>query len=806
MRTIKNLLIFTLLVITTLLNAQNRPQLTGSVTDETGKILPFITIAVVSQPDGRAVTGSVSSDAGTFAIQLPAAGTYLLRLSATGYRAFETPVFEITADAIGKDFGALVLSPDMTQLAEVKVESLRPQITQDADKMTVRVDGTAMASGNNAFTVLSRMPGVFVDPEGNIQLNGKGGVTVMIDGKLTYLSAADLRNMLEGMAAENIKSIEIITNPSAKYDAEGTSGILNINLKKNTRTGMNGSLYSGYTYNFKQHAYTYGGNINYKSGKWNTFLSLDAARRAGGREATFTRVFHAPEGSTYFDQTATGNYRNNGPPIIRVGADYSLSEKQTLGVTAGLTTNMLHHDFLTDTYISDSPGHPMQYIDSDNYNKNRYTNYKTNVHYAAAIDTLGTSFSADLDYVKIRNRGSSNFYNYFTALETGERTGDFLYTTTPNDFNIYSAKADYVKALGKHKLESGLKTSRVVSDNDSRFYFNNGALVPDLSRTNHFVFAENIYAGYLSWNGPLSKKLTAKAGLRLEDTENKGTSLTTGQQTKRSYLNLFPSLFVQHHVSDNYEISYSYSRRITRPNYGTLNPFRSYRDPYTWVEGNPMLRPQFTHSFSIGQVFHKIYHLNIGFDYDKDVMSELPILDVTNHTTIYTTGNVDHGKTAELTALIPFKIAKWWDSQNTLVSTYNIFSMQSQFGLLENKQLSYTLQSNHTLKLPGDLRFEMNLQYHGPSAYGLYHMAANHRVDVALKKSFFGKKVDVTLKANDLFKGFRYVWTTDIAGNVNEFDQYFRIRNVGLSLRYNFSKGQKVEGARNGTVEELNRL
>jgi hypothetical protein len=187
-------------------------------------------------------------------------------------------------------------------------------------------------------------------------------------------------------------------------------------------------------------------------------------------------------------------------------------------------------------------------------------------------------------------------------------------------------------------------------------------------------------------------------------------------------------------------------------------------------------------------------------------MAEIPILDVVNATTVYTTGNIDDGKTVDLTALVPVKVGEKWEIQNTLALVYTDLSMMTTNGPAQNEQLSFTVQSGHTLRLPGNIKTEVNMLYQSPAPNGLYTMAAMGRVDLAVNKAFFSKKMDVTLRGNDLFKTWRYNWTTDIDGNVNNFNQYFRIRNVVVSLRYNFSSGKKVEAAKSRNVEELNRI
>lgn len=259
-------------------------------------------------------------------------------------------------------------------------------------------------------------------------------------------------------------------------------------------------------------------------------------------------------------------------------------------------------------------------------------------------------------------------------------------------------------------------------------------------------------------------------------------------------------------MSNDYNIGYSYSRRLTRPNYGSLNPFRFYRDPYTYEEGNPFLRPQYTHAFRLSHTLRKVYSLAFNYDYQTAVISEVPILDVEAATTKYTTDNLDTGHIIGLTGVAPYKLAKWWDSQNTVVVSYRKFSTNATNGFLTNEQLYYMLQSNHTMLLPSKVRLEVEARYLGPTASGLYQIKPMHWVGVALKRSFLQDKLDVSVNVNDIFKGYRYWFSTNINGNVNDFNQYFRFRSVGLTARYNFSRGAKIDAKRRNTnLEEVNR-
>jgi len=778
--------------------------LRGQLVDEKAVPLPFANVALLRLPDSSFMSGVVTAADGRYALPLPLPGNYILRFTAIGYRG-ESRVLAITAGARPL-VGTVTLQPEAKSLKEVSVTAFRPTIIQKPDRMVVSVEGTALAAGNTAYDVLSRSPGVFIDGEGNIQLNGRSGVTVMIDNKLTYLSARELRTMLESMSAENVKNIEIIVNPSARYDAEGASGILNINLRKNTRQGINGSVYGSLNHNGAT-GYGSGANINHKSGSWNSFASLDYAHRVGGRTATFTRIFYGSQKTTFFDQDATGSFVGRNLST-RLGTDFSINDRHSVGAVLQYTHHRGNQEFLTETLLGYSPGNPALLIDADNFSRGQYRNFTGNVHYLGKLDTVGSLFSVDVDYARIRNHGFADFYNVYTDLLTMTDSLDNLYTDIPSGYDIYAAKADYTKAFaGGQKIEAGIKGSYVVSDNDSRFYFNNGpALELDATRTNHFNYKENIYAAYINGAATLGPRWSVQAGLRMEHTRSTGNLITKDEITRRSYTDFFPSIFVQQKVSESYGITYSYSRRIQRPNYGNLNPFRFYRDPYTWVEGNPFLRPQFAHVFSVTQTFKNNYSLVLNYQLNRDFMAELPRLQVDSAATIYYTGNVDGAYSTGATLMAPVRIMKRWDVNNTAILSYNKFTINVNGKEIVNDELYYSLQSGHTILLPADIRLELTFLYQGPAAYGLYQIAPRTRFDAGIKKSFMNKKIDLTINAVDLFKGQRLKFRTDINGNINDFDQYLNNRNVGITIRYHFSKGQKVEQRRrNNTLEELNR-
>jgi hypothetical protein len=808
MKKIYRLLLLTLsLAFSQVALAQSGGQLTGNLKDEKGQALGFGTVAVLPATTTTDVTGGVTDAEGKFEIKTPAAGSYRLRITALGYAALETPAFEVTGAGFSKNFGSLTLKPDAKALQEVQVQALRPTVTVQADKMVVSVEGTALAAGNTVYEVLAKSPGVFIDQDGNLQLNGKAGIRIMIDGKLTYLSGKELQTLLQGMSAENLKDLEIITNPSAKYDAEGTAGIININLKKNQLGGINGSLYGGHSYN-GLHGYSAGGNLNYKKGRWNSFATADVSRRTNIRTNTMTRLFNGESAQVTYDQAG----REEGIrfiPSLRLGTDFDLNKKHSVGLMTNLMFFRAKNDFLTDSYLRN--GNPQQdtLISAANLIRGQFVNATFNAHYLGKFDSVGTTLSADLDYVSLDDQRDSYFTNHYTPVNTSAPTRtSLLYSDNQPSYHIYSAKVDFTRPLNpKTKLEAGAKASHVTSDNRLDFFFrHDGTQTPDPNRTSHFIYKESILAAYTNFSTSFGEKWSVQAGLRAEQTVGKGHLVNKDSTNTRNYLNLFPSVFVSQKISKDYQLTYNYSRRINRPRYDALNPFIFYLDPYTWAKGNPYLRPQFTNSFQLTQTIKNTYNLTVAYAVTNDFIAEIPVQNVEDNTTIFGQRNVDQFKNLSASLVAPVKVSKYWDISNNLTAAHQDYTIILGEKPLRNEQLFFYAQSTNNIQLPKKLRAELNLAYQGPSAYGLYKIAGNWGVDLGFKRNFLNDKLEASVNATDLFRTRRIIGKANYGGNINEFDQYFSQQSVRLNLRYRFNKGEKFEAKkRNTNLEELNR-
>lgn len=524
--------------------------LTGTVTTANGDFLPYANVALKDSESGSLIGGTVSDGQGHFRLVAAHVGEAYLEISSLGYLSFRSEAFDL-GGTTRRDFGALLLEEEVSALSEVTVNGMRSQIDFQADKTVVNVEGSALSEGNTALDVIGRSPGVFVDADGKINLNGRSGVIVMIDDRQTYMSAEDLANFLRAMPADNLKSIEVINNPSSRYDAEGAAGIINLRLKKNDLNGINGNVNIGHRYN-GIHAPNAGGSLNVKKGKWTTNSSLNYNEWAQFNDLEILRRFQQEEGIAEFDQTARLKLvRKN--LFFNGGADYQLNDSHRLGANLQLSRQNGTEDGLSNTQITNPAVSLPTSLRAINDSQSDNSRVFVNVHYVGELDTLGTKLTSDIDYTYM-DAGSlgllSNRY-WTTADEIGRR--DRILTGNEMYYTILTSKVDYTKPLKKGRsLELGVKGSWVRSDNDLQLFKSEeeGEFVPD-ANSNRFIYHENVLAAYTNYHTNIGSKVAAQAGLRMEYSDILGNSVTMDEQNKQRYADLFPSVSVQHKISDN---------------------------------------------------------------------------------------------------------------------------------------------------------------------------------------------------------------------------------------------------------------
>lgn len=780
--------------------------LKGTLIDEKEVSVPFATVALMSLPDSTVVTGSTTNMDGTFKLNAPETGNYFLKFSSIGYTTGFTSAFEVVAPVFNKDFGEIQIKEEATMLNEVMVKTWRPQVKVENGKMVMRVEGTAIAAGNTAYDMLSRAPGVIVDQSGGFRIHGKKGASVMLDGRLTYLSSQELQTLLEGMPAENIREIEVIHTPSAKQDAEGTSGILNIVFKENTMQGFNTSVYAGFRYG-KQKFPNAGVNLSHKSGKWDSFFNLDLSSRGMYRTQDVVRTFPGTEDASVYRQNGVQEIRHL-VPSLHLGTDYDITTKHSIGFMANLTYRDTESDWNTESALGDPVEGDFVNIDSRNHMDEVFKNGRFNLHYTGELDTIGTILSADLDYARLETDSQSGFTNQYIYTADDAEENERLTNNKFSFYDIYAARIDLKLPFSESSyLETGLKASKVISDSDLNFFrFEEGNFKLDPTISDRFRYEENIYAAYASYSNKINNTWKIKLGIRMEQTEGDALLYSSGASSKRDYFNFFPNLMIEQRISENYQLNYSYNRRITRPNYQFLNPAIFYLDPYSYVLGNPDLKPQITNSLKITQTIFKKFNFLLSYDFARDYMNESPSTNPETGETIFTTRNLKHYRSYNATLIAPLTLASFWNVNNNLVLTQEEYNMDIDGENLENDNLFYMLQSNHQFSMPGELSLELNGTFRGPVASGVYTVDGMWWVDAGLKKSFLSDRLNASVSFTDVFRSRKMHVEAEYVGNTFTLDQYFFNQAISLNLRYNFNNNKKAEKkSRPDSLEELNR-
>ncbi|MDN3687585.1 outer membrane beta-barrel protein [Cyclobacterium jeungdonense] len=790
------------------LAAQDLPaQVAGTVLDENEAPLPFANVFLLDAVEKELVTGAITDEAGNFYLPATTSLPLTLGVSTIGYDTFNSQPFQLKPGE-KKNFGTIQLTVQVSGLDEVTVRAARPDVLIQADKTVVTVEGTVMAEGNSALDVIGRSPGVFVDADGNINLNGRTGVIVLVDDRQTYMSAEDLANFLRAMPADNIRSIEVIQNPPAKYDAEGAAGVINLVLKKNTLNGTNGNIHVGSQYN-GIHTPSAGATLNVKNNKWTSNASLNYNEFGRFLDLEIFRRFQLENGLSEFDQEARLKLLRKNL-FFSGGTDYQINENHTLGINLQASSQKGTEDGNSLTAITNPENANLNYLNALNDGESDNTRVFGNFHYTGKLDTLGTKLSADIDYTRMDAGSLSLLDNqYWLNENTSDGTSDRIRTGNEMAYSIFTAKADFTKPFGKEKvLETGVKGSWVTSDNllEITKSVEEGPFAPD-PNSNHFIYKENVLAAYASYKAPLSEKLSFQAGLRTEYAAIEGNSITGSEINTQEYLNLFPSAFLQHQVSENYQIVYNLNRRITRPYYRQLNPYVFYIDPLTTEEGNPNLRPQYANNLEMNHIIKNAYQFSLSFSQTENAFGQIMVQDDETRKTRIQMQNLDRTQNLSLRAVVPVEFASWYSTSNMLQLNGNTFQSQLGDELLDEKQFSFMARTQHNLILPKGFKLELVGIYRSPFRDGQLVINAMGWMDAGITKTFYEDKLSLTVNGSDIFRTMKFKGNIDFDRIDTDVRQYNSVQSVRFTLRWKFAQGEQFKvNQRSGSTEERNRL
>jgi len=765
----------------------------------------YSTVALYKS-DSTLIKGAISNDAGYFVIESIVQGEVYLTVQNVEYSAYNSPIIKIEQGKI-MNLKPIILEPTSLELSEVVVSSTRQLVEVLPDRMIFNVSSSVNASGNNGLELLSKAPGVVIDPDNNVILQGKSGVRIFINGRPSRLSGSDLATMLESMQSDNIELIELITNPSAKYEAEGNAGIINIKLKNNVTLGYNGNIISSYTKGDAPRL-SNGASINY--GKKKLSLTANFTR--------FDNVFQ--EGfEDYKEQSGFGlklsslEEKNRDGYNFSSSITYDLNDKHSVNISGGGVITKGDYDLISTTNIANfSDPNGDQTLVSHSITDYTSSNYNFNLNYIWEISE-NSSISSDLSYgsfVKDNNIDQPNSYFEGGGTTLIREANNRFDTFT--DIKLYSAKVDYERNFDKIKLSAGTKYYKVVTENEfivSDVVAGEATINPEESNT--FNYTENVMAAYAIVDFQLIENLKASAGLRVEQTNSQGilesTQVGGNDDVQRNYTNLFPNISLAYSKGKS-EFSISYGKRITRPSYQDLNPFEAKTSELVIWKGNPFLNPnfitnyQFTYSHKVGLVVSNTYSITEGY-----FARILQIVDET--ATFIVPQNMRRSTTNGLSISYPFNVIKGWD-----VSGFVVYNRSTFEGEFDNTNIDITTdifnaRIQNDIKLPWGIDFNIGLYYNSPWIWrGSIEIDQFYGVNMGVRKNLLKDKLQIRLTGSDIFNtgsDFDY-WGN--YGGINITGVYLSDNHrFGFGLTYKFGN-QKIKNRsrKGGLNDELKRI
>jgi hypothetical protein len=780
----------------------------GTVKNSKSVPVPDATVILKDALSGRMVKNSLSNQDGTFTLAAPT-GRYVLLVSYLNVVAYQSKTINLTEDV---DLGIIEIETDSRNLMEVVIKSVvsKPLVQIQGRKLVYNIENSSTSQGTNALEALKKTPGIIVNQDNTVTINGASGALVTINGRQTYLQAEQLAQLLKSMASSDIKSIEIIKNPSAEYDAAGTGGIINLVLKKLTAEGFNGSINNGLAYGktIKQNTNL---NLNFRKGKLNAF---------GGYNHNFG--YYAMDYNN--DRITDGKiYLNSNHDIDKrysigstLGADYAIDTTKTVGIV--LSANFLPGPGLITpvTQIFDQANNQLlQTLRSQSvYSKQTANRYNVNLNYRYKGNN-NTTLDIDADYGFFDSATDNLSTNTFYSSEgIFQSSNDFL-VTNGRDIQLYALKADYGFPVGNGRIAIGAKRSSVDADNIFNQYDANGSdNILDISLSNTFQFREQITAGYLKYEMPISDKINLDIGMRMENTHSEGNlqptagSSQTSTSVTRNYLDLFPTAGLNFKTEQHGAYNLSFTRRIDRPAYNSLNPFSYPVDALSSWTGNPFLQPQYANSLLL-QYSYKVTTIAIGYTHTSDLSN--PITEVIDSGRVISIPrNIGSQNNFNLTLTQQLKLKSWWNISITGIGYYLENKVSTlEFGSYRPARFSGTINLQQTFRLPGNITAEAISIINSQRIAGLNsYVKGNSQVDLGLQKNLFKDKATLRLAATDVFLANRI--NTDTYLNSLQLHSTYvgESRQVRLNFTYRFgnSKVKSKQDRESGLQSEKQRL
>ena len=780
-------------------DGQSPFKVTGQVIDgETGEPLEYVTAALIAQQDSSVVSGAVTDVDGKFEITARP-GRFTLRINFLSYASRDIGGIQLTRDQMVKEMGVINLEPDTEVLDEVVVQGEKSSMTMTLDKRVFNVGKDLTNAGRSAADLLDNIPSVSVDIEGNVSLRGSQNVRILVDGKPSGLVGISTADGLRQLQSNMIERVEVVTNPSARYDAEGSAGIINIILKKEKKEGINGTFTGtvGVPENF-------GGsfNINYRK-KWtNLFASygIDYRRNPGGG-STFQTFF--PEDTLYYTDREFDRVRGGLSNNLRFGSDFYLNPKNTITVAALYRISDEDNDY--DTYYKDYDQNFNQLFETARFDDEKEIdeNSEYSINYTRTFSKKGQKLSADIQYRNNNETEESDINETTVILEDGSELPELFQRSLNEEFDKgWLIQADYEHPFGKDgKLEVGFRNSIRQIGNDY--------LVEELNEqgewenlegfSNNFNYDENIYASYAMF-GNKANKFSYQLGLRMEITDIKTLLEQTAETNDRNYTDFFPSVHLTYALNNDRSLQGSYSRRIRRPRFRSLNPFSSFSDARNIRTGNPDLDPTYTDSYELGvlQNWEKSsFYYAVYYRYSTGVVSY--ITSVEDGITFVRPENVGIKNDLGLEVTYSNEFNSWLRVNATSNFYHSDYDAESDGQDLSTKTTTFFTRVMSQMKIKKEWDFQTTLHYRAPQEVPQGRRKSYFVVDLGLSRDVMKGKGTLMLSVRDLFNTRKWRYETITPDYTSDGDFQWRSRTAVLSFNYRLNQNKRRQrGGRGG--------
>jgi len=770
-------------------------KLEGKIQDKQQAPLAYNNI-FLKKLDSPVEKQTLSNETGVFTFTVDT-GIYMLRIM----HLKDTLYYKQVSLLTNVDLGAISLLIKTKELKEVQVTFKRPLIERKIDRLVFNLDQSIASSGGDALDALRITPGVQLQDD-QLNIVGKSGALIMINERLVQLKGEALTSFLASIKSDDIKTIEVITNPSARYDAQGGAGLINIVLKKSLPESWNASVQSSYTKNTYS-LRNYGASFNLKKSK--TALSLGASYNDGSRKRTENDEIY------YTDQYWNTNFvkRIYAKSLgLRTGLDYQFSRNVSMGFEyiGNYSRPDVDENDLGKVY---NPSNAIDSLIETVAASNRKLNSTSiNYHTDIKLDTLGRAFHLNADYLNYEGDIERGFNNRTFLGEDRNHTLNSLSTLNIGQQNVknYSGKVDFDWPTKVMNFSFGSKVSAIKTTNSLQFFeiTNSGGQNLNVEQSNDFIYRENTQALYFSASKNWGKKWSSQIGVRFENTQIEGDSKTYSQVDKNNYHQFFPTLYLVYKADQENILSFDFGRRIQRPGFSSLNPFRFYSSPYNYTEGNPKLKPQFTNTISLRHGYKDKFFTTLSYMKENDGFGQVPVVDDATKNQFLTQSNYYEYNKYTLSFSYVFDNFSWWVNDTEAFGYYNKSTFDANINLLPTSGWGGYLSTINTFNLDKASKYKAGFQfwYQTASPDLLYHNDAYYSLNFFVRCAFAQKKLLLSLQSQDVLRSYKISKNTSTNNIYQVYSSYNDSRSFKVALSYSFGNNKMKTGKSKSSNQE----